>query len=41
MGKNSTGRSYDPPQQNFRKKTGQFNAKVGRKENKETEDEKG
>jgi hypothetical protein len=38
MGKgDSRGRSYEPPPQNFRKKVGQFNAKVGRKENKETE----
>ena len=36
MGKgDSRGRSYQPPTQ--RNKTGQFNAKVGRKENKETE----
>ena len=38
MGK-ASGRSYDPPAQNFRKKTGQFNAKVGRQENKETENQ--
>ncbi len=36
MGKgDARGRSYQPPTQ--RNKTGQFNAKVGRKENKETE----
>ena len=33
----ANGRSYDPPAQNLRQKTGQHNAKVGRKENKETE----
>ena len=37
MGKNAGGRSYDPPVQNFRQKTGNFNAKVGRKENKDTQ----
>ena len=37
MGKNASGRGYDPPVQNFRKQTGKFNAKLGKKENKETE----
>ena len=37
MGKADRGRSFEPPQQNFRKKVGQFNAKVGKKELKETE----
>jgi len=30
------GRSYDPPVQDFRKKTGRFNAKVGKTERTET-----
>ena len=37
MGKAGGGRAYDPPVQDFRKKTGRFNAKVGKKENKATE----
>ena len=36
MGKAGGGRSYDPPAQNFRKKTGNFNAKVGKAERTET-----
>ena len=37
MGKANAGRGYEPPAQNQRKKTGEFNRKVGRKENKEVE----
>ena len=37
MGKGDKGRSFTPPAADFRKRTGNFNAKVGRKENKETE----
>ena len=37
MGKGDKGRSFTSPTQELRKNTGRFNAKVGRKELKETE----
>ena len=37
MGKGDKGRSFTPPAQDMRKNVGRFNAKVGRKELKETE----
>ena len=37
MGKADKGRSFTPPVQDLRKNVGRFNAKVGRKELKETE----
>ena len=37
MGKGDKGRSFTPPAQDMRKNVGRFNAKVGKKELKETE----
>ena len=37
MGKNSSGRSYEPPAADFRRKTGRHHAKVGKAELKDTE----